>query len=225
MCWETMVFHRVSVERCRTTMAGWISRSATDTEAFVAEFRGDGADFRTNNLIQYLQFPLPLLINAQLASPGTEAKLRSSEHSAPSASLLGSHQCLKCSRIKIYLRECGQTEGCQQTHFAGKCCVTLLRNISEGSAELSFQTHHWDVSNCPPSHLLFRQKSVFPPHLSVRRRQPVFVLPGDLHYLISVDGGSVTHLLDEPSVRVPQSAGWSASINDFNPLLGPMSSC
>lgn len=74
--------------------------------------------------------------------------------------------------------------------------------------------------------LLFRQKSVPPPpHLSVRRQQSVLVLPGELHYLISVDGGSVTHLLDEPSVRVPQSAGWSASINDFNPLLGPMSSC
>lgn len=88
-----------------------------------------------------------------------------------------------------------------------------------------FKKRQSDVANCRFARLLFRQKSVSLLHLLVFRRQSVLVLPGEPRYLISVDGGSVTHLPDEPSVRVPQSAGWSATINAFNPPLGPMSSC
>lgn len=69
---------------------------------------------------------------------------------------------------------------------------------------------------CHFAPLLFGQKSVFLLYSPVFRWQSLLVLPGELRYLISVDGGSVTHLSDEPSVRVPQSAGWSASINAFN---------
>lgn len=129
-----MVFHRVSMEWCRTTMDRWKNRSVSDTKAFVTDLCSE-ADFITNYRIQYLQFPLPLLINGKAKYIFWTSILHSHTFYSVQISVL------KAAKSKSISGNVDRLKAASRPYFLAKCCVMLLYNGEGRSCETPPPTH------------------------------------------------------------------------------------
>lgn len=134
-----MVFHRVSMEWCRTTMDGWKNRSVSNTEAFVTDLCSE-ADFITNYRIQYLQFPLPLLINGKAAYIFWTPILHSHTFYSVQISVLNAAKSKSISGNVNRLKAASH-----HNFFLAKCCVMFLYNGEGRSCKKKKQKKHQQI--------------------------------------------------------------------------------